>query len=122
MAFGPEDGLLFQRLGRDHELAQLLSLTLNDQIPLIVVMGESGVGKTSLLRAGLPYTGTAEIRVKIGHGLMPYVRIRRTEVLPMPTRRAISDWLKPCANNVFTSCAFFTAEGGRPRIRPAARA
>ena len=55
MAFGPEDGLLFQRLGRDHELAQLLSLTLNDQIPLIVVMGESGVGKTSLLRAGLSY-------------------------------------------------------------------
>jgi hypothetical protein len=30
---------------------------------------------------------------------MPYVRIRRTEVLPMPTRRAISDRLKPCANN-----------------------
>jgi hypothetical protein len=55
MAFGPEDGTLFQRLGRDHELAQLLSLTLNDQIPLIVVMGESGVGKTSLLRAGLSY-------------------------------------------------------------------
>jgi hypothetical protein len=55
MAFGPEDGLLFQRLGRDHELAQLLSLILNDQLPLIIVMGESGVGKTSLLRAGLPY-------------------------------------------------------------------
>jgi hypothetical protein len=55
MAFGPEDGVLFQRLGRDHELAQLLSLTLNDQILLIVVMGESGVGKTSLLRAGLPF-------------------------------------------------------------------
>jgi hypothetical protein len=55
MAFGPEDGLLFQRLGRGRELAQLLGLTLNDQIPLVVVMGESGVGKTSLLRAGLPY-------------------------------------------------------------------
>jgi hypothetical protein len=34
MAFGPEDGILFQRLGRDHELAQLLGLILNDQIPL----------------------------------------------------------------------------------------
>jgi hypothetical protein len=55
MAFGPEDGLLFQRLGRDRELAQLLGLMLNDQIALVVVMGESGVGKTSLLRAGLPY-------------------------------------------------------------------
>jgi AAA ATPase domain len=60
MAFGPEDGLLFQRLGREHELAQLLGLTLNDQIPLIVVMGESGVGKTSLLRAGLPYVLTSQ--------------------------------------------------------------
>ena len=34
MAFGPEDGILFQRLGRDHELMQLLGLILNDQIPL----------------------------------------------------------------------------------------
>jgi hypothetical protein len=55
MAFGPEDGPLFQRLGREHELAQLSGLILNDQIALVVVMGESGVGKTSLLRAGLPY-------------------------------------------------------------------
>ena len=38
-----------------------------------------------------PPTGTAEIRVKIGHRPMTYVRSRRTDVLPMPTRRAISD-------------------------------
>ena len=33
--------------------------------------------------------GTAEIRVKIGHNGVTYTRRRRTEVLPMPTRRAI---------------------------------
>jgi hypothetical protein len=55
MAFGPKDGTLFQRLGRVTELTQLLSLILDDQMPLIVVRGESGVGKTSLLRAGLTY-------------------------------------------------------------------
>ncbi len=55
MAFGPEDGVLFRRLGREDELAQLLSLVLDDQVPLVVVMGESGVGKTSLLRAGLSH-------------------------------------------------------------------
>jgi hypothetical protein len=36
-------------------------------------------------------TGTAEIRAKIGHRPVTYVGRRRTEVLPMPTRRAISD-------------------------------
>ena len=55
MAFGPEDGPLFQRLERENELRQLLSLILDDQIPLVVVRGDSGVGKTSLLRAGLTY-------------------------------------------------------------------
>jgi hypothetical protein len=55
MSFGPEDGALFQLLGREHELAHLLGLILNDQIPLVMVMGESGVGKTSILRAGLTH-------------------------------------------------------------------
>jgi hypothetical protein len=55
MAFGPNDGTLFRRLGRETELTQLLSLILDDQIPLVVVRGESGVGKTSLLRAGLTH-------------------------------------------------------------------
>lgn len=53
MALGPQDGELFRRLGREDELAQLHSWVLDDQIPLIVLMGESGAGKTSLLRAGL---------------------------------------------------------------------
>jgi hypothetical protein len=55
MAFGPEDADLFRRLGREREMAQLLSLILDEQIPLVAIMGELGVGKTSLLRAGLTH-------------------------------------------------------------------
>lgn len=50
-----EDGKLFFKLKRDKELAQLKNLIFNAQIPLILLMGESGAGKTSLLRAGLSY-------------------------------------------------------------------
>ncbi|MHC4405556.1 MAG: ATP-binding protein, partial [Planctomycetota bacterium] len=53
MAFTEEDGPLFRRLGREAELTRLLSLVQDDQVPLVVVMGASGAGKTSLLRAGL---------------------------------------------------------------------
>ena len=56
MAFGQQDGALFAQLGREAELRKLLGFILDDQIPLVVVMGESGTGKTSLLRAGLEYT------------------------------------------------------------------
>jgi len=55
LPFVQEDGELFLRLGRKTEVEELLSLILNEQIPLIVVRGESGAGKTSLLRAGLAY-------------------------------------------------------------------
>ena len=53
-AFGPEDAALFTRLGRNEEVATLRDWILDPQVGLIVLMGESGVGKTSLLRAGLP--------------------------------------------------------------------
>jgi AAA+ ATPase superfamily predicted ATPase len=56
MAFGPHDAELFRRLGREVDIATLLNYILNDQFSLIVVSGESGAGKTSLLRAGLPST------------------------------------------------------------------
>jgi len=55
MAFTNEDGALFLKLERDKELIELKGHINNSQIPLIVVMGESGAGKTSLLRAGLSY-------------------------------------------------------------------
>lgn len=52
-SFTPDDAQIFAQLGRGSELAQLRTWILDDQIPLVVLMGESGIGKTSLLRAGL---------------------------------------------------------------------
>lgn len=52
-AFTPEDGELFRKLGRETELQELLGYIQDDHVRMIVVMGASGVGKTSLLRAGL---------------------------------------------------------------------
>ncbi|MCP4655312.1 MAG: hypothetical protein GY856_07830, partial [bacterium] len=55
-SFTPEDAELFSQLGRLRELKQLRSWVLDrDKVPAVVVMGESGVGKTSLLRAGLAF-------------------------------------------------------------------
>ena len=54
LSFGPQDGDLFLRLGRQAEIGELLGHVLDDQTSLVVVRGESGAGKTSLLRAGLP--------------------------------------------------------------------
>jgi ABC-type dipeptide/oligopeptide/nickel transport system ATPase subunit len=51
--FGPYDAELFARLGRNEDLDRLRDWILDDQKPLVALMGESGVGKTSLLRAGL---------------------------------------------------------------------
>ena len=55
MPFTREDGALFRKLGREDELSKLLGYVLDDQIPIIAIMGESGAGKTSLLRAGLSH-------------------------------------------------------------------
>jgi hypothetical protein len=52
-AFTPDDGELFRKLGREEELRKLLGYIQDDQVSLVVLMGASGVGKTSLLRAGL---------------------------------------------------------------------
>jgi hypothetical protein len=53
MAFTSEDGELFRRLSRELELTKLMGYINDEQIPLVVLMGASGAGKTSLLRAGL---------------------------------------------------------------------
>jgi hypothetical protein len=54
MSFGPRDAELFRRLGRETETSRLLDWIVDDQIGPIVLKGNSGAGKTSLLRAGLP--------------------------------------------------------------------
>jgi hypothetical protein len=59
-SFAPEDADLFAQLGRGAELEQLRAWILDDQKPLLVLMGESGVGKTSLLRAGLAHALKAD--------------------------------------------------------------
>lgn len=53
LAFTPADGELFRKLGREDELRKLLGYIEDSQVRLIVLMGASGAGKTSLLRAGL---------------------------------------------------------------------
>ncbi len=50
-----DDVELFAQLCRDEELERLRAAILDDQTPLIALLGESGVGKTSLLRAGLAH-------------------------------------------------------------------
>jgi len=56
LPFSFVDGPLFQRLGRRAELETLLGYSLNEQIGVSVVRGDSGAGKTSLLQAGLRYS------------------------------------------------------------------
>ncbi|MCD9189067.1 MAG: AAA family ATPase [Pyrinomonadaceae bacterium] len=53
LAFTQADGELFRKLGREEELRKLLGYVEDDQVRMIVLMGASGAGKTSLLRAGL---------------------------------------------------------------------
>jgi DNA-binding CsgD family transcriptional regulator len=53
LAFTPSDGDLFRKLGREDELRKLFGFVQDDQITMVVLMGASGAGKTSLLRAGL---------------------------------------------------------------------
>jgi hypothetical protein len=55
-SFTEADGDLFEHLGRRTELQRLLAIAIDDQIGLCVVRGQSGAGKTSLLRAGLAFT------------------------------------------------------------------
>jgi hypothetical protein len=52
LTFTQEDGELFRKLGRDQEFNSLNNFVKDPQIPLVVIMGESGAGKSSLLRAG----------------------------------------------------------------------
>ncbi|HEX3552626.1 MAG TPA: hypothetical protein VIA62_05310 [Thermoanaerobaculia bacterium] len=55
-AFSEYEGELFQLLQRSDERDILLGWVEDTQVPLIVLTGDAGVGKTSLVRAGLLYT------------------------------------------------------------------
>ena len=55
-AFGETDGEIFRQLGREADLSKILGWVLDTQICFTALKGESGAGKTSLLRAGLAYT------------------------------------------------------------------
>lgn len=50
-AFGPEDAILFH--GREREVTKLLEILRDDQRKLVAVVGNSGSGKSSLVKAGL---------------------------------------------------------------------
>jgi len=67
-AFGEMDGKIFTQLGREADLSKLLSWILDSQICFTALKGESGAGKTSLLRAGLVYTLQQE---KEKYGITP---------------------------------------------------
>lgn len=67
-AFGERDGKIFTQLGREADLSRLLSWVLDSQICFTALKGESGAGKTSLLRAGLVYTLQQE---KEKYGITP---------------------------------------------------
>ncbi|MGH7493796.1 MAG: ATP-binding protein [bacterium] len=67
-AFGEMDGKIFSQLGREADLSKILGWVLDSQICFVALKGESGAGKTSLLRAGLTYTLTQE---KARYGVTP---------------------------------------------------
>ncbi|MFQ5631960.1 MAG: SUMF1/EgtB/PvdO family nonheme iron enzyme, partial [bacterium] len=67
-AFGEMDGEIFSQLGREGDLGKILGWVLDSQICFAALKGESGAGKTSLLRAGLAYTLARE---KEKYGVTP---------------------------------------------------
>ncbi|WP_394820946.1 ATP-binding protein [Pendulispora albinea] len=53
IAFQAQDGKLFRELGRENELLKLFGYVRDNQTRMVILMGASGAGKTSLLHAGL---------------------------------------------------------------------
>lgn len=65
LAFTEADSELFRKLGRELLINQALAYVTGNQFPVILVSGESGVGKTSLLRAGLMVPLTEQFDRKV---------------------------------------------------------
>jgi hypothetical protein len=88
-AFTPGDGELFRKLGRENELQELMGYVLDNQVPLVILMGESGAGKTSLLRAGLPHI------LKSGGVRVHYWEAVPTDSAERLLRAIQEDWQAP---------------------------
>ena len=67
-SFGEMDGEIFSRLGRQADLSKIFSWVIDTTICFVALKGESGAGKTSLLRAGITYTFAKE---KEKYGIIP---------------------------------------------------
>ncbi|MEL7406986.1 MAG: ATP-binding protein, partial [Cyanobacteria bacterium J06558_2] len=64
-AFSKEDAVIFAQLQRDRDLRECLEAITRETFRFGILMGESGVGKTSFLQAGLvPQLNKAESKLK----------------------------------------------------------
>ena len=73
ISFEPEDEEVFERLGRLQDVAHWHQAVLHSEFRAGVVIGRSGAGKTSALRAGL-----SPLLAKAGY-VVVYVRVDETE-------------------------------------------
>ena len=101
-AFGKEDAEIFTRLQRDRKLKACLETLTADNFGFVILMGESGCGKTSFLQAGVwP-------RLSVPEASHQAIYVRLSERSPLEAiQQAIAaqlelpiDWLQPLTSPV----------------------